>query len=66
MDYYIIPAKLARKLALTDFRTGDEEHGYVVNTSDLEVSGIEAAKQMGARYVSAWDAKNIIKEITNK
>lgn len=41
MDYYIIPADLARQLGLTDFRTGDEQHGYVVNTSDLEVFGIE-------------------------
>ncbi len=66
MDYYIIPATLARKLALTDFRTGNEEHGYVVNTSDLEVFGIEAAKQMGARYVSAWEAQKFIDQVTNK
>lgn len=66
MDHYIIPAKLARKLALTDFRTGDEEQGYVVNTSDLEVFGLEAAKQMGARYISAWEAKKFIDQKTNK
>lgn len=66
MDYYIIPASLARKLCLTDFRTGDEKHGYVVNASDLEVFGLNEAKQLGARYISVWDAKNIIKEITNK
>ena len=54
MDYYIIPADLARQLGLTDFRTGDEQHGYVVNTADLEVFGIEEAKQLGAQYVSVW------------
>lgn len=66
MDYYIIPADLARQLGLTDFRTGDEQHGYVVNTSDLEVFGIEEAKQLGAKYVSVWEAQKTIKEITNK
>lgn len=66
MDYYIIPASLARRLGLTDFRTGDESHGYIVNTSDLEVVGIDNAKDAGARYVNVWEAKNIIKEITNK
>lgn len=66
MDYYIIPASLARKLSLTDFRTGDEAHGYIVNTSDLEVMGLDNAKDAGARYVNVWEAQNIIKEITNK
>lgn len=66
MDYYIIPADLARLLGLTDFRTGDEQHGYVVNTADLEVFGIEEAKQLGAQYVSVWEAQKTIKEISNK
>lgn len=66
MDYYIIPATLAEKLALTDFRTGDKDHGYVVNTSDLEVLGLEAAKQMGARSVSTWEAQKFIDQVTNK
>lgn len=66
MDYYIIPATLAKKLALTDFRTGDEQHGYLVNTSDLEVFGLLEAKRMGARYVSAWEAQKFIDQVTNK
>lgn len=66
MDYYIIPAALARKLALTDFRTGDEEHGYVVNTSDLEVLGLETAKKMGARSVNTWEAQKLIDQVTNE
>lgn len=66
MDYYIIPATLARKLALTDFRTGDEKHGYVVNTSDLEVLGLETAKQMGARSVNTWEAQKFIDQVTNE
>lgn len=66
MDYYIIPAELAEKLSLVNFRTGDREHGYIVNTSDLAVIGIETAKQQGARYVSAWEAKKTIEQIRNK
>ena len=66
MDYYIIPADLARQLGLTDFRTGDEQHGYVVNTADLEVFGIEEAKQLGAQYVSVWESQKTNKEYTNK
>lgn len=66
MDYYVIPAKLAVKLSLTGFRTGNQETGYIVNASDLAVIGIEAARAEGARYVSAYEAKRIIGKIRNK
>lgn len=66
MDYYIIPAELARRLSLTGFRDGDEENGYVANTSDLAPVGLRAAMEMGARYASPWEARQLIERVNRK
>lgn len=66
MKYYIIPMGLAERLSLTGFRTGDAEHGYIVNSSDLVTIGIDEAKIWGAKEITAWEAKKVIENINNK
>ncbi|MDD6553005.1 MAG: hypothetical protein PUF37_05385 [Prevotellaceae bacterium] len=63
MEYYIIPALLAERLSLAQFRTGSKEKGYLVNAADLSTIGVSTAVQLGAKYISAWEARKFIDSI---
>lgn len=63
MEYYIIPTLLAERLCLVQFRTGSKEKGYLVNAADLTTIGVSAAIQLGAKQVSAWEARKFIDSI---
>lgn len=60
MKYYIIPAGLAIRLNVTLFRHGNNVKGYVVNSGDLSVIGLDAATELGAREVTKAQAKEFI------
>ena len=54
--YYIIPAAIAKKLAIAEYRYGNETDGYLVNCGDLVGYGIEQAIREGARVLTAAEA----------
>lgn len=66
ITYYKIPKALAEKLALTDYRIGNDEYGYIVNEGDLETIGIDEAKKLGAKNVTEQEALRIVNIINNK
>lgn len=56
MKYFIIPREIADELGISQYRYGNGADGYLVNTSDLAVYGVERAIQNGARVITAKEA----------
>lgn len=54
--YFIIPKEIADELAISEYRYGNGSDGYLVNTGDLAVYGVERAIQNGAREITATEA----------
>ena len=54
--YFIIPKVIADELGISEYRYGNGSDGYLVNTGDLAVYGVERAIQNGAREISATEA----------
>lgn len=65
-DYYKIPKKLAERLALIRFRTGNADYGYVVNAGDLEPMGLKEAVRRGAEKITEKEALRIVRIINSK
>lgn len=57
MKYFIIPREIADELGISQYRYGNGAEGYLVNTGDLAVYGVERAIQNGAREITAREAK---------
>jgi len=57
MKYFIIPREIADELGISQYRYGNGADGYLVNTCDLAVYGVERAIQNGAREITAREAK---------
>lgn len=57
MKYFIIPREIADELGISQYRYGNGADGYLVNTGDLAVYGVERAIQNGAREITAREAK---------
>lgn len=57
MKYFIIPREIADELGISQYRYGNGTDGYLVNTGDLAVYGVERAIQNGARVITAKEAK---------
>lgn len=66
MKYYIVSAEMAEKIGVKGFRTGNEKDGYLVNTSDIAIIGVQNAVLQGAREVTAWEAKKFIDNVNKK
>lgn len=60
--YFIIPKEVAEELGITAYRHGNGTDGYLVNTGDLAVYGVEKAVDNGAREITPQEAK----EFANK
>lgn len=54
--YFIIPKEIADELGISEYRYGNGSDGYLVNTGDLAVYGVERAIQNGAREITAIEA----------
>ena len=54
--YFIIPKVIAEELGISEYRYGNGSDGYLVNTGDLAVYGVERAIQNGAREITATEA----------
>lgn len=54
--YFIIPKEIADELGISEYRYGNGSDGYLVNTGDLAVYGVERAIQNGARERTATEA----------
>lgn len=54
--YFIIPKDIADELGISEYRYGNGSDGYLVNTGDLAVYGVERAIQNGAREIPATEA----------
>lgn len=54
--YFIIPKEIADELGISEYRYGNGSDGYLVNTGDLAVYGVERAIQNGAREITANEA----------
>jgi hypothetical protein len=54
--YFIIPKVIADELGISEYRYGNGSDGYLVNTGDLAVYGVERAIQNGAREITATEA----------
>ena len=54
--YFIIPKEIADELGISEYRYGNGSDGYLVNTGDLAVYGVERAIQNGAREIMATEA----------
>ena len=54
--YFIIPKVIAEELGISEYRYGNGSDGYLVNTGDLPVYGVERAIQNGAREITATEA----------
>lgn len=65
-DYYKIPKKLAERLAVTEFRTGNADYGYIVNSGDFAPIGISEAVKSGAEKVTEKEAMRIVNIINSK
>lgn len=65
-DYYKIPKKLAERLAVTKFRAGNADYGYIVNAGDFAPIGVAEAVKCGAEKVTEGEALRIVNIINNK
>ena len=54
--FFIIPKAIADELGISEYRYGNGADGYLVNTGDLAVYGMERALENGAREIAAIDA----------
>lgn len=54
--YFIIPKEIADELGISEYRYGNGSDGYLVNTGDLAVYGVERAIHNGAREITATEA----------
>ena len=54
--YFIIPKEIADELGISEYRYGNGSDGYLVNTGDLAVYGVERAIQNGVREITATEA----------
>ncbi len=54
--YFIIPKVIADELGISEYRYGNGSDGYLVNTGDLAVYGVERAIQNGAKEITATEA----------
>lgn len=54
--YFIIPKEIADELGISEYRYGNGSDGYLVNTGDLAVYGVERAIQNGAKEITATEA----------
>jgi len=66
MLYALIGAELAKKLNLTEIRTGDDNCGYIVTVGDLAPYGAERAQQEGARLMTCKEAKSWVYNFKNR
>lgn len=58
--HYIIPKEIADELGITAYRHGNGADGYLVNTGDLAIYGVEKAVDNGAREITAQEAKEFV------
>jgi len=58
--YFIIPKVIADELGISEYRYGNGSDGYLVNTGDLAVYGVERAIQNGAREITATEATEFV------
>lgn len=54
--YFVIPREIADELGISQYRYGNGADGYLVNTGDLAVYGVEKAMENGAREITAKEA----------
>lgn len=64
--YYRIPKKLAERLGVTQYRTGNADYGYVVNAGDFAPVGTAEAVKCGAEKLTEKEAIRIVRIIKRK
>jgi hypothetical protein len=60
MKYFIIPKEIANELNIDRYRHGNGADGYIVNSGDLAIYGVERAIEHGAREVTAEEAREFV------
>lgn len=61
MKYYLISARDASRLEVTDFRQGNNEVGYIVTSGDLVTATEDILS--AAKELTADEAKTLINKI---